>query len=261
MTLFLTYLALGAAAGTIAGLLGLGGGIIIVPVLVAVFQWQGVSAELGMHMAIATSLAIIALTAFSSIFVHHQEDAIRWDLFAWIVPGILLGAGLGVETAINLDGQVLKMFFGVFLLAVALMIGLNLTPNPSRLVPSKPGLLVTGSCIGWVSALLGIGGGTLTVPFFTWCNVRMQEAVALAAACGLPIALMGALVNMYEGWELSGLPPYSAGYIYLPAVAIIAIASIPFARVGAKLAHRFSARRLKQAFALVLLVVGIKFIF
>ncbi|MCB1661879.1 MAG: sulfite exporter TauE/SafE family protein [Pseudomonadales bacterium] len=260
MTILLTYLALGAAAGTIAGLFGLGGGIIIVPALVIAFQSQGISAELIMHMAIASSLATIVLTSLSSIYAHHQKQAIRWELFTWIALGILLGSWLGVQTAISLDGAVLQMIFGVFLLVVALIIGFNIAPDRGRSMPGKPGLSIAGIGIGWFSALLGIGGGTLSVPFFTWCNLRMQSAVALAAACGLPIALMGTLANMYEGWGISVLPPYSAGYIYLPAVAAIAITSVPFARIGAKLAHRLPARQLKQAFALVLVAVGIKFI-
>lgn len=261
MSLVLSYLILGAAAGTIAGLFGLGGGIIIVPVMVAALKSQGVAAEVVMHMAIATSLTTIVLTSLSSIHTHHQKGAIRWDLFSLIVSGILIGSALGVQTAVSLEGERLQVIFGVFLLIVALLVGFNISPHPGRKPPGKGLMLLAGGAIGWLSALLGIGGGTLSVPFFTWCQLRMQQAVALAAACGLPIALAGSLMNIYKGWNHAQLPEYSLGYVYLPAVVAIALTSIPFARMGAKLSHRLPALLLKRAFALVLVLVGAKFIF
>lgn len=260
MILFLSYLILGACSGIIAGLFGLGGGVVIVPAMVIALQVQGIDDALIMNMAIATSLATIVMTSLSSIYAHHQRGAVRWDLFVIISLGILIGSALGVETAVVLDGERLKKIFGVFLLLVAFITAFNVLPKSGRDLPGRPGLIAAGGVIGWCSALLGIGGGTLSVPFFTWCNLRMQHAVALSAACGFPIALMASIVNIAEGWSLTGLPPLSAGYVYLPAAIAIVLTSVPFARLGAKLAHRLPADRLRQAFALVLCVIGLKFI-
>ncbi len=260
MSLYLSYLMLGAFSGTIAGLLGLGGGIVIVPALVIALDIQGVDSSLIIHMAIATSLATILLTSLSSIYTHHQNKMIRWELFGAIALGIMLGAVVGVETAINLPAELLMKIFGSFLLLVALIIVFNIAPNPGRTMPGTAGRFIAGAIIGCFSALLGIGGGTLSVPFFSWCNLRMQQAIGLAAACGLPIALMGTLVNVIEGWNRPALPPMSMGYVYLPALLAITVTSMPFARIGANLAYKISAVRLRQVFALVLLAIGIKFI-
>ncbi len=261
MSLYLSYLLLGAFSGTIAGLLGLGGGIVIVPALVIALEIQGVDSSLIIHMAIATSLATILLTSLTSIYTHHQNQAIRWEMFGAIAIGIMLGAVVGVETAINLPAQLLLKIFGGFLLVVALMITLNVAPNPGRTMPGTTGRVIAGAVIGWFSALLGIGGGTLSVPFFSWCNLRMQQAIGLAAACGLPIALAGTLVNIFEGWGRPELPPMSLGHVYLPALLAIVLTSMPFARLGANLASKIPAAQLKQVFALALFVIGIKFIF
>lgn len=260
MILFLSYLILGAFSGVIAGLFGLGGGVVIVPAMVLALQAQGVDEALIMNMAIATSLATIVMTSLSSIYAHHHRGAIRWDIFVFVAPGILIGSALGVEAAVALDGVYLKRIFGGFLLLVAFITAFNILPKSGRDLPGRSGLIVVGGIVGWCSALLGIGGGTLTVPFFTWCRLRMQQAIALSAACGFPIALMASIVNVAEGWELTGLPPMSAGYVYLPAMMAIVLTSMPCARFGAKLAHRLSADRLRQGFALVLFLFGLKFI-
>ncbi len=254
------YLSLGAAAGVLAGLFGVGGGIIIVPVLVLSFKAQGLAPEILTHLAIGTSLATIIFTSINSVLEHHRKGAVLWPLFVWMLLGICLGGQLGSMTAALLNGEVLQKIIGVFALVVAVQMSLQLRPNPSRVVPGKVGLTGAGVVIGWASAIFGIGGGTLTVPFLTWRSVPMQKAVATSAACGLPIAVSGAVGFMWNGWNNPQLPEWSAGFIYLPALAGIAISSMFFARVGARLAHRLSPLMLKRLFALLLFSVGVNFL-
>ncbi|HCP56990.1 MAG: sulfite exporter TauE/SafE family protein [Pseudomonadaceae bacterium] len=256
----LMYLSLGAAAGVLAGLFGVGGGIIIVPVLVLSFKAQGLAPEILTHLAIGTSLATIIFTSINSVLEHHRKGAVLWPLFVWMLLGICLGGQLGSMTAALLNGEMLQRIIGVFALVVAVQMSLQLRPNPSRVVPGKVGLTGAGVVIGWASAIFGIGGGTLTVPFLTWRSVPMQKAVATSAACGLPIAVSGAIGFMWNGWNNPQLPEWSAGFIYLPALAGIAISSMFFARVGARLAHRLSPLMLKRLFALLLFSVGVNFL-
>ncbi|MAB97648.1 sulfite exporter TauE/SafE family protein [Pseudomonas marincola] len=256
----LMYLSLGAAAGVLAGLFGVGGGIIIVPVLVLSFKAQGLAPEILTHLAIGTSLATIIFTSINSVLEHHRKGAVLWPLFVWMLLGICLGGQLGSMTAALLNGEMLQKIIGVFALVVAVQMSLQLRPNPSRVVPGKVGLTGAGVVIGWASAIFGIGGGTLTVPFLTWRSVPMQKAVATSAACGLPIAVSGAIGFMWNGWNNPQLPEWSAGFIYLPALAGIAISSMFFARVGARLAHRLSPLMLKRLFALLLFSVGVNFL-
>ncbi|MNF56832.1 Sulfite exporter TauE/SafE [compost metagenome] len=257
---FLLYLVLGACAGVLAGLFGVGGGMIIVPVLVFSFTAQGFDASILTHLAVGTSLATIIFTSINSVREHHRKGAVRWPVFAWMAVGILLGAGLGSLTAAAIQGPMLQRIIGVFAILVALQMGLDLKPKASRDVPGKPGLTLAGAVIGWASAIFGIGGGSLTVPFLTWRSVPIQQAVATSAACGLPIAAASALSFMLLGWNETHLPPWSLGFVYLPALVGIALTSMFFARFGARLAHRLSPRLLKRLFALLLLVVGLNFL-
>ncbi len=258
--LILTYLVLGACAGLIAGLFGIGGGLIIVPALVFSFQLQGMSGDVLTHMAVGTSLATIIVTSVSSVRSHHLKQGVRWELFWPLAVGILLGALIGVKTAGRLSGPTLQFIIGCFALLVAAQMGLGFKPRPTRDVPGRTGLGVAGGVIGWASALFGIGGGSLTVPYLSWHNVDIPKAVGTSAACGLPIALMGASVNVYEGWGHSALPDWSLGYVYLPAFGGIVLTSAWFAGIGARLAHRLPPLVLKRIFALLLLAVGLRFI-
>lgn len=260
LTTLVLYLVLGALAGVVAGLFGIGGGLLIVPVLIFSFELQGISDSVLTHMAVATSLATIVITSISSVRAHHQRGAVRWELFRPLGVGILLGAVLGVTTAVQLSGPVLQLTIGVFVLLVALQMALNLKPSAGEARPSTPELGTAGVGIGWASAIFGIGGGTLTVPYLNWRRVAMQQAVATSAACGLPIALMGAATNIALGWEASELPPWSLGYVYLPAFAGIVLASSLTAPVGARLAHSLPQAKLKKVFALFLLAVSLRFI-
>lgn len=255
----LLYLVLGATAGVLAGLFGVGGGLIIVPVLVLSFTSQGMPAEILTHLAVGTSLATIVFTSINSLLEHHRKGAVRWPLFRWLTLGILLGAALGGMTAALIQGPLLQKIIGTFAIIIAAQLALDLKPKASRGVPGKPTLTVAGAVIGWASSIFGIGGGSLTVPFLVWRSVPIQQAVATSAACGLPIAIAGALSFMYTGWENPNLPQWSVGFVYLPALLGIALTSMFFARFGARLAHRLSPLLLKRLFALLLLSVGLSF--
>jgi uncharacterized membrane protein YfcA len=255
--IYLIYLlSLGAAAGFIAGLLGVGGGLIIVPILAMIYTSQGAADSIIMHLAIGTSLATIVFTSISSVWAHHQRGAVRWEDFYHLTPGIIIGAWLGAGIADSLPTAGLRVFFGLFELFVAIQMSVALKPKPHRTLPARPGMFGVGNVIGGVSSIVGIGGGTMTVPFLVWCNVSMREAVATSAACGLPIAIAGAIGYLVTGWGDPHLPGYSLGFIYLPALLGISSASIVFAPLGARLAHRLPARRLKQVFAVVLYMLA-----
>lgn len=260
LTTLALYLLLGALAGVIAGLFGIGGGLLIVPVLIVTFELQGIPAAVLTHMAVATSLATIVVTSISSVRAHHGRRAVRWELFRPLGAGILLGALLGVNTAVQLPGPVLQLSIGIFVLLVAIQMALNLKPSAGDALPSKPELGAAGVGIGWASAIFGIGGGTLTVPYLNWRRIDMQQAVATSAACGLPIALMGAATNIWLGWGGQQLPAWSLGYVYLPAFAGIVVASYLTAPIGARLAHSLPQAKLKRIFALFLLAVSLRFI-
>ncbi|WP_137885973.1 sulfite exporter TauE/SafE family protein [Pseudomonas sp. 2FE] len=257
---FLLYLLLGAGAGVLAGLFGVGGGLIIVPVLVFSFTAQGFDASILTHLAVGTSLATIIFTSINAVLEHQRKGAVRWPIFAWMTLGILLGAGFGALTATAIKGPLLQKIIGVFAIIIALQMALELKPQASRGVPGKLGLSAAGVLIGWASAIFGIGGGSLTVPFLSWRSVPMQQAVATSSACGLPIAAASALSFMLLGWHDPLLPPWSLGFVYLPALAGIAITSMLFARFGARLAHKLSPRLLKRLFALLLFCVGTSFL-
>lgn len=252
------YLLLGAFAGTMAGLLGVGGGLIIVPALAFIFHAKGFLPDLLMQTAIGTSLASIVFTSISSVFAHHRRGAVLWRQFARLTPGIVMGAWLGAAVADFLPGDSLRVVFGVFELLVAAQMGFALKPNPHRQMPGAAGTSLAGTAIGTVSAIVGIGGGTMTVPFLTWCNVPIRQAVATSAACGLPIALAGSVGFVVNGWSAHQLPPCSLGYIQLPALAGIVTASVLFAPLGAKLAHTLPAPQLKRGFAVFLLFLGVR---
>lgn len=256
---FLLYLALGGCAGVLAGLFGVGGGIIIVPVLVFSFTLQGFHTSVLTHLAVGTSLATIVFTSVLSVRAHHRMGAVQWPVVAWMTLGILIGAGFGALTASYIAGPYLQKIIGVFAILVAIQMFLDFKPKAGG-PPGKPVLTVAGVVIGWASAIFGIGGGSLTVPFLTWRSLTMQQAVATSSACGFPIAVASAISFMILGWHDPLLPTHSLGFVYLPALIGIAVTSMFFARFGARLAHKLSPRLLKRLFALLLVVVGTSFL-
>ncbi|MBS99279.1 MAG: sulfite exporter TauE/SafE family protein [Oceanospirillaceae bacterium] len=255
------YMILGGCAGLVAGLFGIGGGILIVPVLILSFTAQGVDPAILTHSAVATSLATIVFTSIASIRAHHRKGAVHWRLAGLLTVGIVGGALFGVWLADRLSGPLLQTLFGCFALAVAVQMAFELRPPQGKQAPSVGELAGAGGVIGCASALFGIGGGTLSVPYLHWRSLPMAQAVATSAACGLPIAIMGALGNIISGWNETALSEGYVGYIFLPAFAGIVVTSAFTARLGAHLAHSLPQRVLKRIFALLLLIVGLRFLF
>ncbi|MDR3390246.1 MAG: sulfite exporter TauE/SafE family protein [Sulfuriferula sp.] len=258
MTYLPWYLALGLVSGFIAGLLGVGGGLILVPILVWLFALQGFDHAQIMLIALATSLAVISFTSISSVRAHHAHGVVNWEAVRRITPGILGGTFLGAWLANRLPGQFLHYFFVAFLFYAATQMLLNFKPAPQRELPGIAGLSVAGGVIGVVSSWVGIGGGSLSVPFMIWCNSKLHQAIATSAAIGFPIAIAGTLGYVSAGWHNAALPDYSAGYVYLPAFATIASTSILTAPLGARVAHRLPVAVLKRIFAILLYALGIK---
>lgn len=254
----LFYLLGGATAGLLAGLFGVGGGTILVPVLLVLFRHSGIPEELWMHMAIGTSLAVIVLNAVSSVRAHQKHGAVRWDIFRALMPGVVLGAWVGAWFASRLTSLALALIFASFLVLVGLQLLTARQPKPHRVVPGRAGLAGAGGVIGGMSALVGIGGGSLTVPFLIWCNVMIAQAVATSAAVGLPIALAGAVGYVATGLGNPQLPEWSLGYVYLPAFVGLAVAGTLFAPLGARLAHILPGQRLKQIFGVFLLLISLR---
>jgi len=254
----LIYLALGAVAGLAAGLFGIGGGVVIVPVLATLFEAQGVSGKVLFPLAIGTSLGTIVVTSISAVRAHHRRDAVQWGIFRQMVAGVAIGALLGAAVAEMLPVKTLRVVFGVFELVIAIQIGFNLMAAPQRRLPGQPAMTIAGIVIGALSSVVGIGGGTMTVPFLVWCNVSIRKAVATASACGLPISLAGAAGFVLTGWVAVGLPAWSSGYLYWPALAGIAASSLLFVPLGARLVHTLPVNTLRRIFAIVLVVLGVR---
>lgn len=256
MTEVLLYLLTGAVAGLSAGLLGIGGGLIIVPILFFIFSSRQVAAEHIMHMALATSLATIIVTSISSAWAHHKRGAVLWPIVLNLTPGIIIGAWLGAMLASALASDILKPVFGVYELLVAIHLLVNYRPATHTASISRTKSITGGAVIGSISSVIGIGGATLTVPFLLWHNISIRNAVASSAACGFPIAVAGTAAYIISGWNVAGLPPYTLGYVNLPAFAMIIITSMITAPVGAALAHKLPERTLRIFFAVFLLVLS-----
>jgi uncharacterized membrane protein YfcA len=257
MTVWLMYVSLGAFAGILAGLLGVGGGLIIVPVLTFIYTAQHLPDAHILHLALGTSLASIMFTSISSLRAHHQRGAVDWMVVRRISLGIMVGTFGGSWVAAQLSTRFLKAFFIVFLYYVATQMLLNIKPKPHRQLPGLTAMFCVGSVIGGVSSLVGIGGGSLSVPFLTWCNVAIHRAIGTSAAIGFPIAVAGAVGYVVNGLSAQ-LPQYCLGFVYLPALVGIATTSIITAPIGAKLAHSLPVDKLKKIFALLLIVMGTK---
>ncbi len=258
LEILLIYLGAGCVAGLLAGLLGVGGGIVIVPVLVFAYSLLEVNTEVAMHLAIGTSLASIVVTSVSSIRAHQQRGAILWSVMRALTPGVLVGALLGSWVADALRADVLRSVFGVFAVLVAIQMMVAKKSSGRHAIPASRGLLAVGTVIGFLSSLVGIGGGSLTVPFLNWCSVTIRNAVATSAAVGLPIAIAGSAGFIFNGWDAVALPPWSTGYVYWPALLGIVVASSLLAPVGARLAHTLPTAALQRGFAVFLAVVGIR---
>ncbi len=258
MTAFVLYAMLGSVAGLLAGLLGIGGGLVIVPMLTFMFTAQGLPHEYILHMALGTSLASILFTSVSSLRAHHKREAVMWPVVFRITPGIIAGTLAGAWIASLLSTDFLKGFFGCFLLYVGTQMLMGIKPKPARDVPGAGGMFGVGGVIGTFSSLVGIGGGTLSVPFLVWCNTAMHKAIGTSAAIGFPIAAAGAAGYILNGLAAGELPGYCLGFVNLVALAGIVVASVCTAPVGAKLAHSLPVDRLKKIFAALLYLLGFR---
>ena len=258
--LFAAYGGLGLVVGFLAGLLGVGGGLIIVPVLIMLLHAHGLAAGMEPQLALGTSLASILFTSLSSVRAHHRHGAVEWTLVSRIAPGIVVGTLAGAMLAAQMSASVLKVFFVVFLFYAATQMWLDFKPAPHRSLPGRSGTTLAGGVIGAVSSWVGIGGGTLSVPFMLWHNVPLHRAIATSAAIGFPIALAGAAGYVLGGWHAGGLPSGSLGFVYLPALAGIVLGSVLTAPLGARTAHRLPVRPLKRVFALLLFTLALRMV-
>jgi uncharacterized membrane protein YfcA len=249
--------ALGIGTGFLAGLLGVGGGMLMVPFITIIMTGRGAPADLAVKMAIATSMATIIFTSVSSVRAHHRRGAVRWDIVKRLAPGIVIGSLLGsLGVFALLKGTALAIFFALFVGFSATQMFLDKKPAPSRQMPGTAGQLAAGGTIGFVSGLVGAGGGFISVPFMTWCNVAIHNAVATSAALGFPIAVANVVGYIASGHSASGLPAGSFGYIWLPALVVIAACSVFTAPLGAKAAHTLPVKKLKRVFASILYVLA-----
>jgi len=250
------FVAIGCVVGFLAGLLGIGGAMTMIPVLTVIFGREHFPPNHVVHMAIATSLATIVFTSVSSTRAHAQRGAVLWPVVWGLTPGILLGSLAGPQIVAGMSSALLAALFGLFTGASALQMLLNRKPKATRELPRRGGLFAVGAVIGVLSSMVGAGGGFLSVPFMTWCNVRIHQAVATSAALGFPIAAAGTAGYVLAGLRQEGLPPYTLGYIYLPALGAIVVASMLLAPLGVRVAHGLPVARLRRVFAGLLLAIS-----
>lgn len=250
----------GSVAGVCAGLFGVGGGLIIVPALIWILTAQGLPTQSIPHIAVGTALATIILTSISSMSAHHKRDGVNWSIFKNMTKGLVLGSLGGAYVATLINGQILQGIIGVGAVMMAIkMLFFPNSENPNKPIPSPYAQSMAGGVIGALSAIFGIGGGSLTVPYLTHNGVPMKQAVGTSSACGLPIAIAGAVGFAVFGMTVSDTPVAGTlGFVHIGAFLSISVMSFMMAKLGAKLAHILPAKRLKQAFGGLLLFVGVQ---
>ena len=251
---------LGVLTGFLAGLLGIGGAMIMVPFISVVLAHRNYPPEYTVKMAVATSLATICFTSLSSMRAHHRRGAVIWKVVALLAPGIIVGSLLGAQISAALPAKSLGVLFAIFVAFSATQMLIDRKPKPTRTLPGPAGMFGAGSLIGVVSSIVGAGGAFISVPFMTWCNVKIHDAVGTSSALGFPIALAGTVGYAWAGRDLPELPPGSIGYIYFPALIAISAASVLLAPLGARVAHRMDIRPLRRLFAFVLYGLAAYFI-
>lgn len=258
MEWYASYLLLGAIAGFLAGMFGVGGGLVLVPVLLFLFDAQHFPAEHLMLLALGTSMAAILFTSLASLREHHRHGAVNWRVVRNITPGILLGTGIGALVATSIPTHGLAIFFALFVYSVAAQILLDIRPHSARQLPGMPGMTLTGMVTGLLSSLVSIGGGSIVVPFLVWCNVSLRNAIGTSAAIGFPVAVGGTIGYVVTGLSIPALPEYSLGFIYLPALLWISLATIITAPLGAKATHQMKVGLLRKLFAVLLIALATK---
>ena len=256
--MILLFLLLGCFVGFMAGLLGIGGGGIMVPVLTSLFLLQGIPVENVVHLALGTSMASIIATSLSSLRAHNAQGAVIWTIVKSMAPGIIIGTFFATLLVSRISNVYLAIFFSLFMAYVAIQMFLNKKPIPTRSLTSTTGLFIAGGGIGAISAVVSIGGGSLTVPFLVRQNIDIKKAIGTSAAIGLPISLSGTLGYVINGWGSYAVDSYTVGYVYLPAVLLISMTSFLMAPFGAKLAHTLNVSTLKKVFSVLLMILSIK---
>ena len=259
-SLLLELALLGLCTGFLAGLLGIGGGMVMVPFITIILSARDYPPQHVIKIAVATSLATICFTSLSSVRAHHRHGAVLWRVVRYLAPGIVLGSLLGSQIAAAMPARVLGLIFAGFVAFSATQMFFNRKPQPQRTLPGASGLFGVGALIGAISSLVGAGGAFISVPFMTWCNVRIHNAVATSAALGFPIALAGTIGYALAGWRLPDMPPGTLGYVYWPAFLLLSAASMLTAPFGARVAHRMEVAPLRRVFAGVLYVMAGYFI-
>ena len=258
ISLLFSFLLLGTFIGFMAGLFGIGGGGIMVPVLTALFLHYGIAADSAVHLALGTSMASIVMTSIASLRAHHAKQAVLWRVVRTMSPGIVVGTLLATFLAVRVSGLALALFFSVYMAYASAQMFLDRKPQPSRELAGNTTLVLVGCGIGVISALVSIGGGSLTVPFLVWQNVNIKKAIGTSAAMGLPISLAGSVGYMVNGWgQSTETGSYTVGFVYLPAVLLISLASSVTAPLGARWAHQLSVASLKKGFAVLLLLLSL----
>jgi uncharacterized membrane protein YfcA len=260
--LWWVYLLIGAIVGFMAGLLGVGGGMILVPILLFVFGEQGAATGFPpqhlMHMALATAMATIPFTSLSSVRAHHSRGGVDWKIVVGMLPGLAIGALAGTLVAGEVPGRPLAMCFAVFIFYAATTTFFDVKPKGTRELPGKIGLAVTGAIVSFFSAFLAAGAAFMTIPFMTWCNIPLKRAVGTAGAIGFPLALAASVGYVFAGVRAGPLPAGSLGFIYLPALMLIVLPSVATAPIGAFVSHRMPVRHLRVVFALMLYGIAIR---
>ena len=262
MEWWLIYLALGGIVGYFAGLLGIGGGLVLVPVLTMLFIAQDFPADRILHLALGTTMATIIFTSLASLRTHHNHGAVNWTVVKNITPAIIIGTLSGATFAGTLTSQLLNIIFVVFIFYAATQMLLKISPKPSRQLPGKAGMIAAGGIIGTLSSLVAIGGGLLSVPFLMFCNIKLHHAIGTAAAIGFPIAVAGTVGYIVNGiMQTQTLPNYSFGYVYLPAFGWLVLASMLSAPFGARMTHATKTATLKKAFVTLLYCLGLSMLY
>lgn len=253
---WLGYAAIGAFVGVLAGMLGIGGGAIMVPLVANLLEAQGIAHDHVLHFAVGTSMATILFTSVSSVRAHHRRGAVRWDVLRQITPGILAGGLAGSLVAGQVSSRALALFFALLVYGVGTHMLIGRAPRATRGLPGPVGMFGVGAVISGLSSLMAIGGAAMTIPFMVFCNVAPIHAVGTASAIGFPIALASTLGYVASGLSEGNLALGSIGYVYVPALAGISLASVLTAPLGARLAHSLPPKRLRQAFAVLLIFLA-----
>ena len=253
----LLYFLLGSFSGVLAGLFGIGGGIIIIPTFFYIFAYLGFPEEILSHMVLGSSLGVIVFSSISSTYSHNSKGAVNWVLIKVVAPSIIIGSALGGITAGFLESTTLQGLVALFLVVASVQLIFEFPPPPQNPQTNLVGPVIAGGGIGWLSGVFGIGGGIFSVPYFYHRGLKMMNAIGTSAACGIPIALAGSISYMIIGFDNINIPENSVGYVYLPATIIVGLMSSFTAKYGVNIAHRMKQKKLRIAFAFLVIMMAL----